>query len=1276
MRLLGLRIFGALLVAALLCPGLVVAESQSYTCTAGAYRLEQAGNGKYFIKMLDAGYGEIQSPGDPVLPMKTIDIKVPAELDLSDLTITISNVVSMPLNGNYEITPQLPLVSDSIQVWGTGKKIIDGKNIEVYNQNTFFPKQSVELLPYLTNKERDPNSKDHPFKMMKYIRFIFMPFQYNPILHTLNFVSKATVTFDYNNKVNANFKPSTKSGTALGADYVIITANATVLNSTRLANFVAMKQFQGHTVKIVTETDFNGLTGQAPNGRAEKIRKWLQDNYAALGIDYVLLIGDPTPDDPFASGTVGDIPMKMCYPRFYEPEDRVSPTDFYYSDLVGNWDLDGDGTFGVDFSSTNATSPVPGTIQPTTFSAEWTGKFKCDNDNICTFSTFSDDGVKLWVDGNLIIDNWTDHPPTYDAATPINLTTGFHTIKLDYFQNGGKSVIRLYWQNNTNFTSRWPMPSSHLFHSVAGVDVAGGLDVTYFDNIDFTGPTVPRVDPSVDFIWGTGDNGTNQRRNASQVFVGRIPMYNNDYSALDDILDKTIKYESANLGSIAWRKSILLPMNKIVSSIPEYYLAEEIRNNFALADGFTCYRIYEADYAGTGGPTPENFPNSFALTQTQWINNPNSRGMVTWSAHGSSAGAQAIFNIGIAQYLDNTKPSFTFQSSCDNGWPERNDNLGYVLLQHGAIATVSASRVAWFGGGPADQPTNTSAHCLAYAYTKNVIDAGKSAGEASSAYKAALTEVDMNVMVFNVYGDPDCYLLQTFPNQPPIANAGGPYAVDEGSSVTLDASASSDPEGSALQYRWDLYNDGTWDIDWSSSPTNTYSMGFPQTYTVALQVKDALGLITTTTTQVTFLNVAPVAEAGSDQITSEGTNVSFSGSFTDPGWESHTYTWDFGDGSGTAGLLNPVHAFGDVGVYNVKLTVTDQFGASGSDIIKVTVNNVPSTVSINSVSPSVIFAGQSVSFQGSFSDVGWVDYHTSMWDFGDGTSSAGTLTEVHISPVTTGTALVAKTYTIPGVYTVKLTITDAHGCSGIATKTITVLGSLLVSQTLTICDNSKVYSAGTFGGTYSEIGSLGLLKTGMLYVNGDSYLRSQSKIDGSVTVAGLCRKQDNTPVITGPVIQGVPVTIPAIPAQTVAVGTADKTVNSNQTDTWTPGTYRDGIVRGKVTLVAGTYNFRNLTFDGGAKLVLNTSSGAIYINANALLSFGNGMQITYSDPAKVFYYSNYTGILPIGTDNTIKAASIIAPYANITVYSRSTVNAVICGKQFSVQPNCTVNCGM
>ena len=121
-------------------------------------------------------------------------------------------------------------------------------------------------------------------------------------------------------------------------DYLIITTNAIESSSTKLTDFVSYLANQGHLPLVITEDEFGNLTGQSPNGTAEKIREWLKNNYIASSIEYVLLIGNSDPG--------GDVPMKMCWPRSDESTNRETPTDYFYANLTGNWDQDGDGFFG------------------------------------------------------------------------------------------------------------------------------------------------------------------------------------------------------------------------------------------------------------------------------------------------------------------------------------------------------------------------------------------------------------------------------------------------------------------------------------------------------------------------------------------------------------------------------------------------------------------------------------------------------------------------------------------------------------------------------------------------------------------------------------------------------------------------------------------------------------------------------------------------------------------------------------------------------------------
>lgn len=80
-----------------------------------------------------------------------------------------------------------------------------------------------------------------------------------------------------------------------------------------------------------------------------------------------------------------------------------------------------------------------------TFSVRWGGWVHAPSSGSYIFHTESDDGVRLWVDNQLLINNWTDHGVTPNSGS-ITLVAGKkYDIKLEYYENGGAALIKLYW---------------------------------------------------------------------------------------------------------------------------------------------------------------------------------------------------------------------------------------------------------------------------------------------------------------------------------------------------------------------------------------------------------------------------------------------------------------------------------------------------------------------------------------------------------------------------------------------------------------------------------------------------------------------------------------------------------------------------------------------------------------------------------------------------------------------------------------------------------------
>jgi GH18 family chitinase len=118
-------------------------------------------------------------------------------------------------------------------------------------------------------------------------------------------------------------------------------------------------------------------------------------------------------------------------------------------------------------------APAPG-LSPDEFSVRWTGTPSFTGGET-TFNTYSDDGIRLWVDGAPLIDNWTYHAPTGDAAV-AQLTPGPHSVVLEFFEGGGGALAQLAWRDGG---SPPPPPAPQITSFTASpASIAAGSSTT------------------------------------------------------------------------------------------------------------------------------------------------------------------------------------------------------------------------------------------------------------------------------------------------------------------------------------------------------------------------------------------------------------------------------------------------------------------------------------------------------------------------------------------------------------------------------------------------------------------------------------------------------------------------------------------------------------------------------------------------------------------------------------------------------------------------------
>jgi phage tail-like protein len=122
--------------------------------------------------------------------------------------------------------------------------------------------------------------------------------------------------------------------------------------------------------------------------------------------------------------------------------------------------LRGDYYAGINFDQLKATrvdgevnyswglgAPIEDVVPAEGFSVRWTGQLQPRYSELYTFHTTSDDGVRLFIDGRLIIDNWTDHAPTENRAMMALIADRWYPVTLEYYEKSGGATISLAWSS-------------------------------------------------------------------------------------------------------------------------------------------------------------------------------------------------------------------------------------------------------------------------------------------------------------------------------------------------------------------------------------------------------------------------------------------------------------------------------------------------------------------------------------------------------------------------------------------------------------------------------------------------------------------------------------------------------------------------------------------------------------------------------------------------------------------------------------------------------------
>lgn len=273
------------------------------------------------------------------------------------------------------------------------------------------------------------------------------------------------------------------------------------------------------------------------------------------------------------------------------------PGDQWFNEYFSNPNLSGTPALTGTTSAVNFNwgfgSPAPG-FPADLFSVRWVRNLNLEPGRY-RFTATADDGVRVWVNNALIIDQWRIQAPTTFNAE-IDISGGQVPVKVEYFEQTERAQVSLNWARIAAPTPPPPPPPP---------PAQTGFAAEYFNNRDLAGsPVLTRNDPSVNFNWGHGSPGSqvpvdnfSARWNANMNFApGRYR-----FSASSD--DGVRVWVNNQLIIDAWRDQPVqtftadVDVSGMVPVRIEYYEATnlaEMRFSFTLISG----------QSGTGGAFP------------------------------------------------------------------------------------------------------------------------------------------------------------------------------------------------------------------------------------------------------------------------------------------------------------------------------------------------------------------------------------------------------------------------------------------------------------------------------------------------------------------------------------------------------------------------------------------------------------------------------------------------------------------------------------------------
>jgi hypothetical protein len=288
----------------------------------------------------------------------------------------------------------------------------------------------------------------------------------------------------------------------------------------------------------------------------------------------------------------------------------VGPNNGAKAEYFNNTDLTGDPVLTridpkIDFVW-GAESPDP-EINIDNFSVRWSAEIEIPVSDTYTFYSISDDNARLWIDGELLVDNWnSDNAWAIEEAGSIYLEAGWTSLVMEYFDEGGDALAQLKWESST-------MPRQVISPAALSKPIRA------------TAPnpsnSETEVESSLVLVWAPGDDaaqhdvyfGTDYNDVAqadvttSGIYQGRQDLENTQYAPTADLLEWNTTYY--------WR------IDEVNENNPETVWKGKVwsftTGDYVIVDDFEAYNDINEDLEGS---------NRIYLVWSDGYANPNVNG--------------------------------------------------------------------------------------------------------------------------------------------------------------------------------------------------------------------------------------------------------------------------------------------------------------------------------------------------------------------------------------------------------------------------------------------------------------------------------------------------------------------------------------------------------------------------------------------------------------------------------------------------------------------------